>query len=79
MGDTLGVHPLLAAQLATARSVLPEDVHGYYAGGAGEQVAVAEAHAAWQAVRLRPRVLRDVSAVSTRTRLLGTEDRKSVV
>lgn len=73
MGDTLGVHPLLAAQLATARSVLPEDVHGYYAGGAGEQVAVAEAHAAWQAVRLRPRVLRDVSAVSTRTRLLGTD------
>ncbi len=66
------MHPLLAAQRDQALASLPADVHQYYAGGAGEQVAVAEAEQAWRSVRLRPRVLRDVSTLSTATTVLGT-------
>jgi len=45
----------------------------YYAGGAGDEVSLAEAEAAWSAVRLVPRVLRDVSSVDTCLELLGSE------
>jgi 4-hydroxymandelate oxidase len=48
-------------------------VYGYYRQGAGPQTARDEAEAAWRALRLRPRVLRDVSAVSTATTVLGGE------
>lgn len=67
------MHPVLAAQLEQARQVLPREVYDYYAGGAGEQLSLAEAQDAWRAVRLRPHVLRDVSALSTATTLLGAE------
>ncbi|MCW2613174.1 MAG: L-lactate dehydrogenase [Frankiales bacterium] len=63
---------MLTAQLDQARQLLPEDVFRYYAGGAGEQLSLAEAEDAWRVVRLRPRVLRDVSRLSTATTLLGT-------
>jgi len=66
------VHPLLSSQLAAAQSLLPDDVFHYYAGGAGEQVSLHEATGAWSAVRLRPRVLRDVSRIDTSLELLGT-------
>ena len=66
------MHPLLSAQLAEAESLLPEDVVRYYAGGAGEQVSLREAANAWSALRLRPRVLRDVSRIDTSLELLGT-------
>ena len=66
------MHPLLADQEARAAQVLPEAVRGYYAAGAGEQAARDEAPAAWRSLRLRPRVLRDVSAVDTSLTLLGT-------
>lgn len=66
------MHPVLAEQLELARRTLPADVHGYYAGGAGEQLSLSEAEDAWRDVRLRPRVLRDVSALTTATTLLGT-------
>ncbi|MBI1378422.1 MAG: alpha-hydroxy-acid oxidizing protein [Frankiales bacterium] len=55
-----------------ARSVLPPDVFGFLDSGAGEGRTLAEQEAAWAAVRLRPRVLRDVSTVSTATAVLGT-------
>jgi 4-hydroxymandelate oxidase len=66
------VLPLLADQAAAAQHVLPAEVWSYLAGGADDQVSVAEAGAAWQAVRLRPQVLRDVSEVSTALTLFGT-------
>lgn len=66
------MHPLLADHLTRAKQVLPADVLHYYAGGAGDQRTVGEAEGAWQSVRLRPRVLRDVSSVDTATTLLGT-------
>jgi 4-hydroxymandelate oxidase len=56
---------------AEARARLPEAVFDYYAGGSGEESTLADNTAAWARLRLRPRVLRDVSAVSTTTELLG--------
>lgn len=66
------MHPLLADQQTRAGEVLPEAVRGYYAAGAGEQRSRDEAAGAWASYRLRPRVLRDVSAVDTSLSLLGT-------
>ncbi len=73
------MHPLLAAQSAQAAQLLTPDVHRYYAGGAGDQLSLGEAEQAWQALRLRPRVLRDVGAVVTSVELLGTTLRTPVL
>jgi 4-hydroxymandelate oxidase len=40
--------------------------------GAGEELSAGEAEKAWRSFRLRPRVLRDVSAVDLTTELLGS-------
>ncbi|HLM42800.1 MAG TPA: alpha-hydroxy acid oxidase, partial [Myxococcaceae bacterium] len=55
-----------------ARALLPQPVFDYYAGGAGDEDTLAANASAWSAVRLRPRVLRDVSHVDTSTTVLGT-------
>ena len=44
-----------------ARSVIEQGAWDYYAGGAGDELALADAHAAWDRIRLRPRVLVDVA------------------
>jgi isopentenyl diphosphate isomerase/L-lactate dehydrogenase-like FMN-dependent dehydrogenase len=56
-----------------AAEKLEPGAFGYYAGGAGDELALAENVEAWRRLRLRPRVLVDVSAVSTATTVLGTE------
>jgi 4-hydroxymandelate oxidase len=56
---------------ARARGVLPPDVFGYLSGGSGEGRTLAEQESAWSDVRLRPRVLRDVSIVDTAVSVLG--------
>jgi 4-hydroxymandelate oxidase len=56
----------------SARNRLPDPVYAYFRQGAGEEVSADEAERAWQRLRFRPRVLRDVSSVSTQTSLLGT-------
>jgi 4-hydroxymandelate oxidase len=43
----------------------------YYAGGAGDEITLRDNVAAWGRYRLRPRVLNDVSAVTTETEVLG--------
>jgi isopentenyl diphosphate isomerase/L-lactate dehydrogenase-like FMN-dependent dehydrogenase len=56
-----------------ARERLDPGAYGYYAGGAGDERTLranVEAYARWE---LRPRVLVDVSDVSTATTILGTE------
>lgn len=55
-----------------AQRRLPAAVFRYFADGAGDGVTAREATAAWAAVRLAPRVLRDVSQVDLTTELLGT-------
>src|SRR5688572_13596444 len=47
-------------------------VLAFYAGGALDEVTLAENEAAFLRRRLRPRVLVDVSAIDTSTTLLGT-------
>jgi isopentenyl diphosphate isomerase/L-lactate dehydrogenase-like FMN-dependent dehydrogenase len=52
---------------------LPEGPLGYYAGGAGDERTLRENVSAFARHRLRPRVMVDVSEVSTATTVLGTE------
>ena len=54
-----------------AQAVLPEDVFAYFAAGAGAERTLARQEQAWDEVLLRPRVLKDVSATSTATQVLG--------
>jgi isopentenyl diphosphate isomerase/L-lactate dehydrogenase-like FMN-dependent dehydrogenase len=44
---------------------------GYFAGGAGDELTLADNVAAWSRWRLRPRVLVDVSTVTTEAEVLG--------
>jgi 4-hydroxymandelate oxidase len=66
------VLPLLADQAAAARRRLPAQVREYVEAGAGDELSLREAEAAWRRFRLRPRVLRDVAGVDTSLTLLGT-------
>jgi isopentenyl diphosphate isomerase/L-lactate dehydrogenase-like FMN-dependent dehydrogenase len=52
---------------------LEPGVHGYFAGGAGDERTLRDNVAAFARRRLRPRVLVDVSQVDARTAVLGTE------
>jgi 4-hydroxymandelate oxidase len=54
-----------------ARRVLDPAVFDFYAGGSGDETTLASAAEAWRRISLRPHVLRDVSAVDTRVRVLG--------
>lgn len=58
---------------ALAREKLPPAVFRYVAEGARDEISLGEASTAWNAVRLAPRVLRDVRAVQTRATLLDTD------
>ncbi|MPZ89316.1 MAG: alpha-hydroxy-acid oxidizing protein [Nitriliruptorales bacterium] len=55
-----------------ARSALDQAAYDFIAGGADDERTLADNVAAWQRLRLRPHVLRDVSAVSCQTTVLGT-------
>jgi 4-hydroxymandelate oxidase len=68
-----------AALEAAARERLPEIAYAYYASGAGLELSVAANRRAWETWWLRPRVLVDVSAVSTATTVLGAEVRLPVL
>lgn len=63
---------LMAEHEAEARERLAGPVADYIASGAGDEVSVGEAEAAWRRHRFAPRVLRDVHAVSTAAELLGS-------
>jgi 4-hydroxymandelate oxidase len=55
-----------------AREALPEAVFRYVAEGARREISLREASAAWDSIRLAPRVLHDVRSINTRATLLGT-------
>jgi 4-hydroxymandelate oxidase len=67
------VTPDFAALQRRARKLLPRDVYDYYAGGSGRERTMRANEKAWRQIWLAPRVLREVSAVDTTARLLGTE------
>ncbi len=48
-----------------ARDALPAPVFRYVAEGARDEITLGEAVAAWQSIRVAPRVLRDVRTVET--------------
>ncbi len=56
-----------------ARAKLPRMAFDYYAGGSHDEVTLRENVAAFGRLRVHYRVLRDVSARSTKTRVLGHE------
>ena len=58
---------------AAARERLDPGAYGYFAGGAGDEHTLRENRAAFARWELRPRVLVDISSVSTATTVLGTE------
>ena len=55
-----------------AESRLETGAFNFYAGGAEDERALAGNLAAWERLRLRPRVLVDISEVTTATTVLGT-------
>lgn len=62
----------LTALEARARELLDQGVYDYVAGGADDEQTLAANALAWEGLWLRPRVLRDVTAIDTSTTLLGT-------
>src|SRR6185437_159424 len=56
---------------ARARDKLPPGAFAFAAGGAGDEITLADNIAAWQRLRLRPRMLRDVTAIDTAVNVLG--------
>lgn len=54
-----------------ARRRLPRGVFDYIDGAAEDEQTLAHNHAAFEAIRFRPRVLRNVSGIDTTTTLLG--------
>src|SRR5438093_5104736 len=56
-----------------AEQKLDANAHTYFVGGAGDEVTLRDNLAAFERRKLRPRVLVDVSSVSTATTVLGTE------
>lgn len=64
---------------AIATSVLPESIADYVAGGAGHEKSVARNRDALDELMLVPRVLRDVTEVSTSTSILDTTTRHPII
>lgn len=56
---------------AAAREILPQMVFDYYAGGSWDEITLRENTRAFDRLRLRYRVLRDVARRSTATTVLG--------
>jgi isopentenyl diphosphate isomerase/L-lactate dehydrogenase-like FMN-dependent dehydrogenase len=63
----------VADYLEAARDKVAPEVWCYFEGGAGDEATLRANVAAWERWQLRPRMLVDVSEVSTATTLLGTE------
>jgi (S)-2-hydroxy-acid oxidase len=54
-----------------AKSVLPRNAHDYYASGSNDMVTLRENRGAFSRLRLMPRILIDVSKITTETTILG--------
>lgn len=57
---------------ALARARMTASAFDYYAGGADDEITLADNDASWQRMRLYPRVMVDVTTVDTSTTVLGT-------
>jgi 4-hydroxymandelate oxidase len=54
-----------------ATEVMPPGAHGYFAGGAGDEITLRDNVAAWQRLALRPRVMVDCTERDPSTTVLG--------
>ena len=61
----------VAALRERARALIDPVAFDYYVSGADDEVTLADNEAAWQRLKLLPKVLRDVSAVDPSTTVLG--------
>jgi 4-hydroxymandelate oxidase len=61
----------LAEYEAAARGKIPEMFYDYIAGGANDEITLRENHAAYDQIRLRPRVLVDVEHIDLSMSILG--------
>jgi isopentenyl diphosphate isomerase/L-lactate dehydrogenase-like FMN-dependent dehydrogenase len=70
--DAAGFEPRTIADFEQrAAEVLQEGPYGYYAGGAGDELTLAENVEAWRRIGIRPKVLVDVSNRDPSTTVLG--------
>lgn len=58
---------------AAAKARLSPAAYAFVSTGADDEITAAENVAAWRALRLRPRVLRDITAVDTSTSIRGVK------
>lgn len=58
---------------AIAKERLPKEEYDYIAGGATDEISIERNRKAYESWALRPRVLRDVSALDLSTTVLGTQ------
>lgn len=61
----------LADHETHARERLDDNAWAYFSGGAADEITLRANRQAWDALRLSPRVLRDLAGGHTRTRLFG--------
>jgi 4-hydroxymandelate oxidase len=71
--NTISPAVTLADHEPLARAALDEAAWSYLAGGAADEITLRENRAAWDAMRLLPRVLRPLAGGHTRQTLLGRE------
>ena len=56
---------------AAAREILPKIAYDYYGSGANDEITLHENHNAYERIKLKPRVLRDISKRDLTTTILG--------
>ena len=56
---------------SAARAILPKMAYDYYRSGANDEITLRENHSAYEGIRLKPRVLRDISKRDLTTTILG--------
>ena len=72
--STLGPEPVNVAEYERyAKHSLPRNIHDYYASGSNDMITLRENRAAFSRLRIMPRVLVDVSKISTETTILGVK------
>ena len=62
-----------------AAEVLPPGPHGYFAGGAGDEITLRDNVAAWRRLALRPRVMVDCAEPDPSTTVLGRPHRHPLI
>src|SRR5262249_51073400 len=67
----LALPPTISDFERRAAELMPAGAHGYYAGGAGDEITLRDNVSAWQRLALRPRVMVDCSERDPSTTVLG--------